>query len=94
MDFIIWMLLGAVGGTVTAHLKTSEWLEAGLVAVIGIVGSVCFGTVGRAAGGLFEEGGALGIVMAVIGAVVCPILYCVFIKPMFPTVGSAPRERP
>lgn len=88
MDFLIWGLFGLVCGLVAAYLETNEWLEGSFVTVIGILGGVCFGAIGRAAG-LFKEGEALGIAMAIIGAVASLVFYCALIRPMFP----APSER-
>ena len=68
MDLLIWGLFGAVIGIAGAYLMMTDFLKSALIVAVGAFGAICFGAIGRWAG-LFEETSALGIIMAVIGAV-------------------------
>ncbi|MGH7392391.1 MAG: GlsB/YeaQ/YmgE family stress response membrane protein [Candidatus Rokuibacteriota bacterium] len=75
MDILLWIVFGLVVGIV-AKLIMPGRDPGGIIItiVLGIVGAVLGGWVGRLAG-LYREGEAAGFIMAVIGAVVVLALY-------------------
>jgi uncharacterized membrane protein YeaQ/YmgE (transglycosylase-associated protein family) len=75
MDILLWVVFGLVVGIVAKLLMPGR--DPGgiiLTIVIGIVGALLGGWVGRALG-LYREGDAVGFIMAVIGAIILLMIY-------------------
>lgn len=75
MDILLWVVFGLVVGIVAKLLMPGR--DPGgiiLTIVIGIVGALLGGWIGRALG-LYREGDAVGFIMAVIGAIVLLMIY-------------------
>ena len=79
MDLIIWIIFGLIVGVVAKFLMPGR--DPGgfiITAIIGIVGALLGGYLGRAVG-WYREGEPVGFVMAVIGAIVLLALYRVLV---------------
>jgi uncharacterized membrane protein YeaQ/YmgE (transglycosylase-associated protein family) len=75
MDIILWILFGLIVGAVAKFLMPGR--DPGgliLTIVLGIVGAVIGGWMGRAMG-FYQPGQAAGFVMSVVGAIVLLLLY-------------------
>lgn len=75
MDIILWILFGLIVGVVAKFLMPGR--DPGgviLTIVLGIVGAVFGGWMGRVMG-LYQPGEVAGFVMSVVGAVVLLLLY-------------------
>ncbi|HET9490231.1 MAG TPA: GlsB/YeaQ/YmgE family stress response membrane protein [Methylomirabilota bacterium] len=75
MDIILWILFGLVVGIVAKFIMPGR--DPGgiiITIVLGIVGALLGGWVGRVMG-LYREGETAGFIMAVIGAVIVLALY-------------------
>lgn len=75
MDILLWVVFGLVVGIVAKLLMPGH--DPGgiiLTIVIGVVGALLGGWIGRALG-LYREGDAVGFVMAVIGAIILLVIY-------------------
>ncbi|MBI2203540.1 MAG: GlsB/YeaQ/YmgE family stress response membrane protein [Candidatus Rokubacteria bacterium] len=75
MDILLWIVFGLVVGIVAKFIMPGH--DPGgiiLTIVLGIVGAMLGGWVGRALG-LYSEGEAAGFLMAVVGAVIVLALY-------------------
>ena len=75
MDILIWIIFGLVVGVVAKFLMPgNDPGGAVLTIIIGIVGALLGGWIGRAAG-IYREGEPVGFIMAVVGAIVLLLLY-------------------
>ena len=75
MHIIGWILFGLVVGIVAKFLMPGRDPGGFVVtALLGIVGAVLGGFVGRLLG-LYREGDAVGFVMAVIGSIILLVIY-------------------
>jgi uncharacterized membrane protein YeaQ/YmgE (transglycosylase-associated protein family) len=75
MDILLWIVFGLVVGIVAKLIMPGP--DPGgiiLTGVLGVVGALLGGWVGRLFG-LYREGDAVGFIMAVIGAIVVLLLY-------------------
>ena len=75
MDMLLWIVFGLVVGLVAKLIMPGH--DPGgilLTIVLGIVGALLGGWVGRVLG-LYREGEAAGFIMAVVGAVIILALY-------------------
>ena len=75
MDILVWIVFGLVVGVVAKFLLPGK--DPGgvvLTIIIGIVGALLGGWIGRAAG-IYREGEPVGFIMAVVGAIVLLLLY-------------------
>jgi uncharacterized membrane protein YeaQ/YmgE (transglycosylase-associated protein family) len=75
MDILLWIVFGLVVGIVAKLLMPGR--DPGgiiITIVLGIVGAMLGGWIGRVMG-LYREGEAAGFIMAVVGAVVVLALY-------------------
>jgi uncharacterized membrane protein YeaQ/YmgE (transglycosylase-associated protein family) len=75
MDILLWILFGLVVGIVAKLLMPGP--DPGgifLTIVLGVVGALLGGWLGRVMG-LYREGEAAGFIMAVVGAVIVLALY-------------------
>ena len=75
MDMLLWIVFGLVVGLVAKLIMPGH--DPGgilLTIVLGIVGALLGGWVGRVLG-LYREGEAAGFIMAVVGAVILLALY-------------------
>lgn len=75
MHIIVWIIFGLVVGVVAKLLMPGR--DPGgfiITAVLGIVGAVIGGWVGRAVG-FYREGEPAGFIMAVVGAVIVLFVY-------------------
>ena len=75
MDMLLWIVFGLVVGLVAKLIMPGH--DPGgilLTIVLGIVGALLGGWVGRVLG-LYREGEAAGFIMAVVGAVIVLALY-------------------
>ncbi len=75
MDILLWILFGLIVGIVAKFLMPGP--DPGgmiLTIVLGIVGALLGGWIGRAMG-LYQPGEAAGFVMSVIGAIVLLAIY-------------------
>lgn len=79
MDLIIWALFGAVIGAVGGYLIATTLLEGFAVVATGAFGGIFCSAIGRWAG-LFDGTSALGIIMAIIGAVAFVAGYRAIVK--------------
>ena len=75
MDILLWIVFGLVVGIVAKFIMPGR--DPGgiiITIVLGIVGALLGGWIGRAMG-LYREGEAAGFLMAVVGAVIILALY-------------------
>lgn len=75
MDILLWIVFGLVVGIVAKFIMPGR--DPGgmiLTIVLGIVGAMLGGWVGRVLG-LYREGDAAGFLMAVVGAIIVLALY-------------------
>ena len=75
MNVIIWIIFGLIVGIVAKFLMPGR--DPGgfvLTTILGIVGAVLGGFIGRAVG-LYQTGDPVGFIMAVVGAVILLVLY-------------------
>ena len=75
MNVIIWIIFGLVVGIVAKLLMPGR--DPGgffLTALLGIIGAVVGGFIGRAVG-LYQPGDPVGFIMAVVGAVILLVVY-------------------
>lgn len=75
MDILLWIVFGLVVGIVAKFLMPGR--DPGgmiLTIVLGVVGAMLGGWLGRVLG-LYREGEAAGFIMAVVGAVIVLALY-------------------
>jgi uncharacterized membrane protein YeaQ/YmgE (transglycosylase-associated protein family) len=75
MDILLWIVFGLVVGIVAKFIMPGR--DPGgiiITIVLGIVGALLGGWIGRAMG-LYREGEAAGFLMAVVGAVIVLALY-------------------
>jgi uncharacterized membrane protein YeaQ/YmgE (transglycosylase-associated protein family) len=80
MDILLWIIFGLVVGAIAKLLMPGR--DPGgfiLTIVIGIVGALLGGWVGRAIG-LYREGEPVGFIMAVVGAILLLVLYRLFTR--------------
>ena len=75
MDIILWIVFGLVVGVVAKFIMPGSD-PGGIVvtAVLGIVGAMVGGWVGRAMG-WYRDGDAAGFIMAVVGAIIVLAIY-------------------
>jgi uncharacterized membrane protein YeaQ/YmgE (transglycosylase-associated protein family) len=75
MDILLWIVFGLVVGIVAKFIMPGPDPGGIIVTIIlGIVGAMLGGWVGRMLG-LYREGDAAGFIMAVVGAIVVLALY-------------------
>ena len=75
MDILLWIVFGLVVGIVAKFIMPGR--DPGgivLTIILGIVGAMLGGWVGRVLG-LYREGDAAGFIMAVVGAIIVLALY-------------------
>lgn len=75
MDILLWVVFGLVVGIVAKFIMPGR--DPGgmiLTIVLGIVGAMLGGWIGRALG-LYREGDAAGFIMAVVGAIIVLAVY-------------------
>jgi len=75
VNVIIWIIFGLVVGIVAKLLMPGR--DPGgffLTALLGIIGAVVGGFIGRAVG-LYQPGDPVGFIMAVVGAVILLVVY-------------------
>ena len=75
MEILIWIIFGLVVGIVAKFLMPGN--DPGgiiLTIVIGIVGALLGGWIGRATG-IYQPGEPVGFIMALVGAIVLLLLY-------------------
>ena len=80
MDILLWIVFGLVVGAIAKLLMPGR--DPGgfiLTIVLGIVGALLGGWVGRVMG-LYREGEPVGFVMAVVGAIILLGLYRLFMR--------------
>lgn len=80
MDILLWIIFGLVVGAIAKLLMPGR--DPGgfiLTMVIGIVGALVGGWLGRAMG-LYREGEPVGFIMAVVGAIVLLGLYRLVVR--------------
>ena len=80
MDILLWIVFGLVVGAIAKLLMPGR--DPGgfiLTIVLGVVGALLGGWVGRVMG-LYREGEPVGFVMAVVGAIILLGLYRVFMR--------------
>jgi uncharacterized membrane protein YeaQ/YmgE (transglycosylase-associated protein family) len=93
MGFIIWIIFGLVVGIVAKFLMPGR--DPGgfvLTAILGIVGALLGGFLGRALG-LYGETDPVGFVMAVVGAVVVLGIYRLISRTTSPSIPTPGRSR-
>lgn len=90
MSVIIWIVFGLAVGLVAKFLMPGR--DPGgfiLTAILGIVGAVLGGVLGRGLG-LYGEGDPVGFIMAVVGAIVLLVAYRLIART--PRLANHPRR--
>jgi uncharacterized membrane protein YeaQ/YmgE (transglycosylase-associated protein family) len=75
MNFIIWLVVGGIiGWLASLVMKTDAQQGIGLNIVVGIVGALLGGWLGRAAG-WYRPGEGAGYLMSIVGAIIVLFIY-------------------